>query len=197
MDLKELYLWFMLMGPLLLSPGPMNIAVATVSSRRGFRAAMVFAIGATIINCLILTLMGCGMSAIYTKYRSIFRILEILGAFYIIYLGIKIIKTKPKVDQEDTKTLGFKQAVILQLLNVKIYPIVMMMFSQFLNGSGVPILKILQLSMLLVLTSIFSYVIWAWLGVTMSRSQSPVAQGIQRYSFGILLALTGVWLVFR
>ena len=134
MDLKELYLWFMLMGPLLLSPGPMNIAVATVSSRRGFRAAVVFAVGASIVSCFILILMGCGMSTIYVKYRSMFRILEILGALYIIYLGIKIIRTKPNLDQKETKTLGFKQAVILQLLNVKIYSVFMMMFSQFLNG---------------------------------------------------------------
>ena len=175
----------------------MNIAVATVSSRRGFRAAVVFAVGASIVSCFILILMGCGMSTIYVKYRSMFRILEILGALYIIYLGIKIIRTKPNLDQKETKTLGFKQAVILQLLNVKIYSVFMMMFSQFLNGSVVPILKILQLSTLVVATSFISYAIWAWLGVTISKSKSPVAQGIQRYSFGIFLALTGVWLVFR
>ncbi len=197
MDLKELYLWFMLMGPLLLSPGPMNIAVATVSSRRGLGAAMVFALGASIVNCFILTLMGYGMSAVYMKYRSIFRILEILGALYIIHLGIKIIRAKPTLGKKEEKALGFKQAVILQLLNVKIYPVMMMMFSQFLNGSSVPTIKILQISSLVVVTSFICYTVWAWLGTTMSKTKSPVAQGIQRYSFGILLALTGVWLVFQ
>lgn len=197
MDLKELYLWFMVMGPLLLSPGPANIATATVSSRKGFRAAMIFALGASLINIFILMLMGFGMGVLYVKYRSFFRIIEILGACYIIYLGIKILRTKPKINSEDEKTLGFKQAILLQLLNAKMYPIVMMMFSQFLIGGSAPLLKVLQLSSLLVVSSFFCYVIWAWLGISLSRSQSPLAQGIQRYSFGTLLTLVGIWLVFR
>ena len=59
-----------------------------------------------------------------------------------------------------------------------------MMFSQFVDGHTSAGIEVLQLSALLV-------------GVALGRTKGRWAEGIQRYGFGGLLALVGLWLLIH
>lgn len=201
MDLHELYLWCLVMLPLMTSPGPANIATASVSASRGFRAAILFACGITLINVLAVTLMGFGMGLVYVKYHQVFQVLERLGALYIIYLGVVILRSSPAASADSSdekgKALGFRDALVLQVLNTKLYPTLTMMFSQFIDGDASTSVEVLTLSALFVGVAAVNYVCWAWIGVALGRAKGSWAGWIQRYGFGGLLVLVGLWLLIH
>ena len=199
MNWEELILWFTLMLPLIITPGPANIATASTSASSGFRAAMVFVAGVLLVNAIALTLMGLGMGLLYAKYQSIFGTLETFGALYIVYLGYKIWSSKPSAvnDQTNkTRQLGFKDGFFLQLLNAKLYPVLIMMFSQFIDGDTSTNAEVIEISLLMWVVCLINYILWAWLGTTLKRTQGPRTELIQRYGFGGLLILIGVALLF-
>jgi len=200
MNFEKLILWFMVMLPLIMSPGPANVATASIASLRGFRAITAFVCGTTLINSIAALSMGTGMGLVYVKYQSLFRILEYLGAAYIIYLGIKILRFKSTSHSKsgtEGRSLGFRDGVLIQALNAKLYPSLTMMFSQFIDGDSSTGREVLLLSALLVGTALINYFIWAWLGIMLNTTQNPIAKGIQRYGFGTMLVLIGLCLLFH
>ena len=200
MDFEELIVWCILMLPLIFSPGPANIATASVSSSRGFRGAVPFILGISLINCIMTVAMGVGMGLIYVKYYSLFNILEHLGALYIIYLGIVIIRSKPRSRDEEEmegEGLGFREGVTMQVLNTKLYPVLAMMFSQFIDGDTSTAGELTVLTVILVSVSFINYLLWASIGVALSRRKGATARWIERYGFGLTLSSIGVWLLFH
>jgi len=164
---------------------------------------VIFASGLTLANCIISMLMGLGMGLIYVEYHKVFQVIERLGALYIIYLGIKIIRSKPSNGSEDSKeevaksSLGFKDGFLLQFLNVKVLPILTMMYSQFIDGDASTVNEVLFLSGLIVTVSALNYLLWAYLGIALSRKKGRVARWIEQYGFGLLLSLVGAVLLFN
>ena len=68
-----------------ISPGPVNITILSTSLNHGFIKTFPFISGATIGFVLLLISVGFGFYKIINTYPIIFRLLEFLGAFFIIY----------------------------------------------------------------------------------------------------------------
>jgi threonine/homoserine/homoserine lactone efflux protein len=183
------------MGPLTVSPGPANIALASLAASRGLRAAMIFAGGLTLVNGMTVALMGLGMGVLYAEYREFFIILEHVGALYIVYLGWRIL-TSPvnKEVKGQAKELGFSDAVTLQLLNTKHYSVLVMMYSQFIDGDRATGAEVAELGLLLVSTRLVSCFLCACFGLVIGQVKGSALEWIQRYGFGGLLMLVGTGL---
>lgn len=199
MTFHDLVIWCSLMLPIMMSPGPANIATASVSASHGWKAAFAFCSGVMTTNIVVTSLVGCGMGALYARYHSFFHILEHLGALYIIYLGYYILKSasKPKKSSGSESKLTYKDGVLLQLLNAKFYPTVLMMFSIFIDEDSSSVFDVAVLVATFLIAAAINYVLWTLVGAELSKRQNPVTLWIQRYGFGGTLSLVGLWLLLH
>ncbi len=104
-----------------ISPGPVNMMIISSGTNHGFAKTFSFISGATIGFTLLLVLIALGLSNIFTSYPHLFVILEVIGAFFIIYIGYKIASAKGALDfkEEQPKRLKFYEGFLLQWLNPK------------------------------------------------------------------------------
>lgn len=105
-----------------ISPGPVNMTILSSSLNHGFKKTFAFISGATIGFTLLLIFIGFGFSKIINSYPLLFKILEILGSFFIIYIGYKILSSKPEIEMTQNEFVlapNFTEGFLLQWLNPK------------------------------------------------------------------------------
>ena len=101
-------------------------------------------------------------------------------------------------DNTTESKLSFSNGLILQILNGKFYPTAIMMFSIFLDNQTHIKQDVIIISFMLTGLALVSYLLWASIGSLIEQKLSAEkALFIQRYLFGGLLLLTGLWFVFE
>ncbi len=80
--------------PALMLPGPDFVAVVRSSMTRGTRAGLWTTLGVSLCLGLYATASLLGLSAILVQYQWLAWLVRILGASYLIYLGLRLIFTK-------------------------------------------------------------------------------------------------------
>ncbi|RFB77961.1 LysE family translocator [Methylovirgula sp. 4M-Z18] len=77
-----------------LSPGPDNLMVLSLGASRGHKRGMVFGLGCA-LGCLNHTLLAAlGVSALIAASVVAFTALKIAGGLYLIYLGVRALKSR-------------------------------------------------------------------------------------------------------
>lgn len=123
---------------LAISPGPDNIFVLTQSIVNGKKYGLATVFG-LISGCLVhTTLLAFGVSLVIKESATLFFIIKLFGAFYLLYLAFKIYKSdatillsNKNVKQKTTKQL-FKQGFIMNVLNPKVSIFFLAFFPGFL-----------------------------------------------------------------
>ncbi|WP_334058268.1 LysE family translocator [Polaribacter sp. P097] len=123
---------------LAISPGPDNIFVLTQSIVNGKKYGLATVFG-LITGCLVhTTLLAFGVSLIIRESETLFFIIKLFGAFYLLYLAYKVFKSDAtillsdkNVAQKTTKQL-FKQGFIMNVLNPKVSIFFLAFFPGFL-----------------------------------------------------------------
>ncbi|MGJ8760782.1 MAG: LysE family translocator [Polaribacter sp.] len=123
---------------LAISPGPDNIFVLTQSIVNGTKYGIATVLG-LMSGCLVhTTLVSFGVSAIIKENESLFLIIKLLGASYLLFLAYKVYKSNAKIvlsntniQKESTFKL-FKRGFIMNVLNPKVALFFLAFFPQFL-----------------------------------------------------------------
>ncbi|PQJ72396.1 LysE family translocator [Polaribacter butkevichii] len=126
-----------------LSPGPDNIFVLTQSIVNGTKYGLATVIG-LMSGCLVhTTLVAFGVSAIIKENESLFFIIKLIGASYLIFLAYKVFKSDAKivlsndgVKKESIAAL-FKKGFIMNVLNPKVALFFLAFFPQFLFSNTI------------------------------------------------------------
>ena len=93
---------FAIFIPALMLPGPDFVAVVRTSMTRGTSAGLLTTLGVTAGLGLYATLSLLGLSAILVEYQWLTWLVRVLGGSYLIYLGIRLLLTKPQaIDVSD------------------------------------------------------------------------------------------------
>ena len=124
--------------PLAISPGPNNILLATSAANNGFRKTIPQILGIE-FGFLALILVGAlGLDVVYEIFPKMQVIVKTLGALYLIYLGVKILKAKFHAvdvneveENREFRPIGFWEAFGFQFLNPKALVIVSSMLGGF------------------------------------------------------------------
>jgi len=123
---------------LAISPGPDNIYVLMQSIVNGKKYGLATVAG-LISGCLVhTTLVAFGVSAIIKENDSIYFIIKLLGALYLVYLAYKVYKSSSDLSLSDDvipkKSLIqlFKQGFIMNVLNPKVSIFFLAFFPGFL-----------------------------------------------------------------
>lgn len=161
---------------LAISPGPDNIFVLMQSVVHGKKYGLATIIG-LMTGCIVhTTFVAVGISAIIKENNTIFLVIKILGAVYLLYLAYKVITggseismSTEKIDKKTPFQL-FKIGFIMNVLNPKVTLFFLALFPGFLFSEILPIsLQFYTLGALFILVSFVVFSLIAILGGTISE----------------------------
>ena len=106
----EIWLAYVLASTiLLLIPGPTILLIVSYALAEGRRSAWGTVAGATVGDVVAVTLSCIGLGALLAASAELFMLLKWLGAAYLVYLGIKMIRTRPRLELQDETAQRFSQ----------------------------------------------------------------------------------------
>ncbi|MDP6691123.1 MAG: LysE family translocator [Alphaproteobacteria bacterium] len=109
--------------PALILPGPDFVAVVRSSMTRGTKAGLWTTLGVSLCLGLYATASLLGLSAILVQYQWLAWLVRILGASYLIYLGLRLLFTKSEtLEISEQKVAGrhaFRFGFFVTLTNPK------------------------------------------------------------------------------
>ena len=161
---------------LAISPGPDNIFVLMQSVLHGKKYGLATIIG-LMTGCIVHTIfVAVGISTIIKENNTIFLVIKILGAVYLLYLAYKVITggseismSTEKIDKKTPFQL-FKIGFIMNVLNPKVTLFFLALFPGFLFSEILPIsLQFYILGALFILVSFVFFSLIAILGGTISE----------------------------
>lgn len=191
MDLPTLTAWFLLMFPLVYSPGPANTMFASNGALFGFRRSLPFMAGINTSFAIQSLLMGFGLNQMIHHLPHAMDILKIGGIAYILYLALGFLRNANAKSLKEIDCLSYMDGFILTFLNPKAWVMQAMMFSQFLNGVEETSLRVLQLTGLLAALNISGHMVWIAFGDMVLGSASHVLSARrQNLLFAAMLLLS-------
>ena len=160
MNYEILFAFSMATVALALSPGPDNIFVLIQSLTNGRKFGLAVVAG-LMTGCLVhTTLLAFGVSAVIKNNPTIFTIIKIFGAVYLVYLAISVYRGGDSIsieaDNKQVKSLGslFRQGFIMNVLNPKVTIFFLAFFPGFLFSNSIStIIQFYVLGLLFILIS--------------------------------------------
>ncbi len=126
---------------LLVIPGPTILLVVSYALGQGWRAALPTAIGVALGDFTAMTLSMLGIGALLAASATLFTVLKLLGAGYLVWLGVKLWRAGGTMDARPitsaapvVKMIG--HAWLVTALNPKSITFFVAFLPQFLDRSG-------------------------------------------------------------
>jgi threonine/homoserine/homoserine lactone efflux protein len=141
-------LWLFVLSGLLLNvtPGPDTLYIVGRSSTQGWRAGAVAALGIGTGAIVHICAAALGLSALLAASATAFTALKIIGAAYLVYVGISLIRShnstpSSAATSRDRRTsIGsiFFQGFLTNVLNPKVALFFLAFLPQFVASDAVP-----------------------------------------------------------
>lgn len=174
-------------------PGPGNLALITSTGKGGLRAGVAATFGLICGDQVLMWAAVAGVAALMTAYPPAFHAVQWLGALYLAWLGIRMIRTKPGAAPilNIKPRHYFRQAFSITLLNPKAIVFYMAFFPLFLDPSRHQGLSTFAMMALTIASLTFLY------GLTMSLLTHLLAERLRANPriAGALNKLAGVFLI--
>lgn len=108
-----------------ITPGPGVFAILSRALISGASACFPLALGMVISDIIYLVLACYGLAALAEHWSEAFTVVRIAGAFYLIYLGVKIWRAsrqqnQSEIDLKEKSKLSFLQGFIISASNPKV-----------------------------------------------------------------------------
>jgi threonine/homoserine/homoserine lactone efflux protein len=174
-----------------ISPGPVNMVIASSSMNYGAKKTMSFVSGATIGFTLLLIFIGFGFHKVVIAYPAVLKYLTVSGAAFIAYIGYKIATSKSDIQLERTSPANFMQGFMLQWLNAKAWIACLAGAAMFSNPE-----TSLNLSLFIVIYFFVCYISLALWAVAGEQASSFLKRGNRLKIFnacmGFVLILSAI-----
>ena len=139
-----------------LSPGPAVMFSMSQGARHGMRGAVAGTAGILLGHVLVFGAVAFGLAALLASYSGAVTTIRVVGALYLMYLGVKMLLAKPRRAEPVTATATaphhgglLLQGLGVQLTNPKLLLFVLALLPQFISPDY-PLL--LQLAIMLAVT---------------------------------------------
>ncbi|CAN5341777.1 LysE family translocator [soil metagenome] len=129
---------------LIVVPGPNLIFIMTRSVADGTRVGLASALGVETGTLVHVAAAAVGLSALLASSATAFDMVKYVGAAYLIYLGLKALRSRPPDPDQPAVAVGtsmaraYRQAVLVQLLNPKVAVFFLAFLPQFIDPTGGP-----------------------------------------------------------
>ncbi|UZR95217.1 LysE family translocator [Chondrinema litorale] len=169
-ELENILLFITAATILIVIPGPAVLYIMAKSMEQGYKAGIASVLGIGLGGMVHVVAAGVGVSAILVASATAFSILKYLGAFYLIYLGIKKLFDKTPFHQqiqvEKKKVLSriFYEGIIVNVLNPKAAIFFFAFLPQFISvGRGGVTSQIFILGFLFILIALASDLMYVFI----------------------------------
>jgi threonine/homoserine/homoserine lactone efflux protein len=183
---------------LLVIPGPAVFYIVSRSIGHGRAAGLVSATGIAVGTLFHVTAATLGLSALLASSAAAFQFVKYLGAAYLIYLGIRVLRSEdaPALAAENGErrlSRIFGQGVLVNLLNPKTALFFLAFLPQFVDlRRGHATLQTFQLGVLFAFMGLCSDSMWGLLAGTLAerlRRSVRLRRAQRKVSGGALIAL--------
>jgi threonine/homoserine/homoserine lactone efflux protein len=183
---------------LLLIPGPAVLYIVSRSVGAGRPAGLVSAMGIAVGTLVHVAAATLGLSALLVSSASAFHLVKYAGAAYLIYLGVRTLRSGDRARLDSAPERGslrnvFGQGVLVNLLNPKTALFFLAFLPQFVDPArGRATLQIFELGVLFALMGWMSDSVWALLAGTFRehiRGNARLRSTQRKVSGGALIAL--------
>jgi len=139
MPIKDYVSFVVTVALFLALPGPGNLAILAAYRVGGVRAAMVSTLGIAFGDQVLIVLALSGLATIVQEMPVLFQWIEYLGAAYLMYIGLGLLRDRQRIDKEAEFKMKriFRQSVAVTLLNPKAIIFYMAFFPLFLERGQV------------------------------------------------------------
>lgn len=122
-------------------PGPALLYTAAQTLARGRKAGFMAALGLHLGGYVHVTAAALGLSAIFTHVPELYTLVKLLGAGYLVWLGICFIRQKDTVEQlpqvkARSAWRAFLQSIMVEVLNPKTVIFFIAFLPQFADASA-------------------------------------------------------------
>ena len=151
MTLESAIIFFITLIIFSITPGPGVFAILAKSISEGVRPCISLALGMAISDVVYLILACYGLSTIAEQWGSVFTLVRILGAIYLIYLGWKIWHNRAQYIERDSanKNLaGFIPGFLISASNPKVILFYIAFLPSFMDLAKLSVNDILLVSFL-------------------------------------------------
>lgn len=185
-----------------ISPGP-DFAIVTRNCLRGtFRAGFLTSLGITCALLVHVAYCLFGIAIVIQESPTLFLVLKYLGAGYLFYLGIMLLKEKmspegaPEIAKETKKHKPFLSGFLCNLLNPKATLFVLSLFTQFVD-SGMHFVWKAMMGSIFAMTTFVWFVLLSYL-ITHRLLQKHFAkfQMVITKAMGAILCVLAVYVAF-
>jgi len=176
-----------------ITPGPNNAMVLTSGLKFGFMKSMPHISGITIGHIIQLIIVCLGLGQIFIIFPEIQKILKVICAIYILYLGYKILDSINYIKKDGARPLKFYEAALFQIVNPKAWTISSMAVSGFLPKDGNLVTSVLIMTSTALVICPISISPWAAFGSSIRNlvKTNKVKRYIE-YFLSILLLITAI-----
>lgn len=197
--MAELGLFIGALVAVYLVPGPDMLLVLQTSSSQGRKTALLTAMGLCIARAMHVTLAAVGLATLLKTVPWAFEAMRIIGAAYLIWLGIKIVRTSslvPKLSPSPSATLASThrtavlRGILTNVINPKALLFCSVLLPQFVHADAGNVAgQFLLLGIVLVALGFLFDVCYALTGAALGywMEHNPTIQVIQRWTFAALL----------
>lgn len=201
--------WFVFFSAafaLCVSPGPDLMYIMSQTIAKGTRTGLASTLGVCSGAMVHVSMAALGLSAILAASAIAFTIVKIVGAVYLVYLGIKAFISKTQIinpneiDRQDMSFLkAYKQGILIDILNPKPAIFFMAFLPQFVRPEvGHTSAQLFILGALVVMVGIFVEVVVVF-GISRTTGfirNNPRMTGVLNKILGSVMIYLGVRLAF-
>ena len=187
---------------LLLVPGPVVLYTVTRSIHQGRNSGIVSTVAVGLGDFCHVLMATLGLSALLLSSAIAFSVVKYAGAAYLIYLGIRVLRSPDTVattpdDLANAKQVSlrnvFTQGFLVSLLNPKTALFFIAFLPQFVNpAQGAITTQILLLGSLFVLLGVCTNIVYVILASTLGgwiKGNRSFARGQRYFTGGVYIAL--------
>jgi homoserine/homoserine lactone efflux protein len=186
------------------TPGPAAMLTASVGTSRSVRLVAHSIAGIAIANVLYFVLSAAGIASLISESPRIYALIRWLGAFYLIYLGVRLVfesgglPLKETQTNDDTVSSGrvFAKGFVVEFSNPKALLYFSALLPQFVTPSLPLAPQFVTFSLITVLLDLLAYSFYGSIGFGVARLSAPSLLGAIRRVAGIAFVLAGARLAW-
>ena len=198
-DSNQIFLYFLALVILFLTPGPVWVALIARTVSGGAKSSISLALGVSLGDMLWPFVVYFSLSLLISLYSDILLIFRYVASFVLILMGLQIIYLRNKTVSEDhrlTKTgfiAGFYAGFIAVTANPKASLFYMTLLPGFFNFELIVIIDVCLISLLsFSIPMIGNILMILFVAKVRSLLSSPYAVRITNLISGILLVFVGI-----
>ncbi|MBC17747.1 MAG: lysine transporter LysE [Desulfovibrio sp.] len=184
---------------ILIIPGPTIMLVVSCSLAQGKRAALPLALGVGLGDMVALIASMVGLGALLATSAAMFTILKWIGAIYLMYLGIKMWRTRPEVGasmanmRAESRRSHVLRAFVVTATNPKSIAFFCAFLPQFIDHSMPVLPQVCILGVTFVTLAVINAALYALLAVRARAAvSSPYAMKMVNRTGGTALIGAGL-----